>query len=218
MLDLMTPATFDFFARYFLAGFIIATVRSRFVIGEKPSHGDIVYESIILSLINQLIFQALTALTSWIKPLVAGWLWQVFANFVGHFITQVETLVLPAFLGLLLGGFLQRGWNKSILGRLGMPIIHPTRRAYDYAFGDITTERFVIVTFTDGTVVNGFFGANSLASSDPANGDIYIERLYDGAWKPTIPPKSALLMLSDLRSIEFIDPAMETNDGPQVAE
>ena len=89
-----------------------------------------------------------------------------------------------------------------------MPVIHPTRRAYDFAFGDITTERFVIVTFSDGTTVYGFFDASSLASSDPANGDIYLERLYDvreGIWVPTMPPKSALLMLRDLRSIEFIE-------------
>ena len=99
-----------------------------------------------------------------------------------------------------------------------MPVIHPTRRAYDYAFGDITTERFVIVTFADGSTVKGFFGTNSLASSDPTNGDIYIERLYSNEWVPSEPPKSALLMLRDLRSIEFIETVQESADVTQTAE
>ena len=214
MPDIFSPQTFDFFSQYFLAGFILASVRSRYVIGEKPAASDIVYESIVLSLINQLIFQAIAALLSWLEPWIIGvppiaWLYAT----ADHFSKQIETLFLPVALGVASGFALRSNWNLPILRHLAMPIIHPTLRAYDYAFGDITSDRFVIVTYQDGTMIYGYFGPNSLASSASDRGDIYIERLYDvvqGVWTPTEPPKSALLILKDLRTIEFIEPVEET--------
>lgn len=222
MIDLINPANFDFFARFFLAGFILASVRSRYVLGERPKAAEFIFEAVILSLLNQMCFlflvYLLAELTRFLPSDIVNLLAQTAATRLPFFL---ETLVLPGLLGLFLGFSLKRGWNEKLLGSLAMPIIHPTRRAFDFAFGDIATERFVIVTYSDGTTVFGFFGANSLASSDPANGDIYLERLYDvrdGVWNPTMPAKSALLMLRDLRSIEFIEPVMETADGPETVE
>lgn len=211
MIDLISPTNFDFFARYFLAGFILASVRSRYVLGERPKAAEFIFESVILSLLNQMCFLFLVFLaTEFSKVLPAG-----LASFPAEVSATrapffLETLVLPVLLGGFLGVLLRRGWNERLLGSLAMPVVHPTRQAFDFAFGDIKTERFVIVTYADGTTVYGFFGANSLASSAPDRGDIYIERLYDiivGVWSPTDPPKSALLVLKDLRSIEFIEPA-----------
>lgn len=222
MPDIFKPDTFEFFARYFLAGFIFASVRARYVIGEKPASTDVIYEAIILSLLNQLIFRALAAMADWVQPApqtasIVDWLYAS----GGHFTFQMEVLLLPAALGLVSGMILRAEWNTPILTRLAMPIIHPTVRAYDYAFGDITTDRFVIITYVDGTIVYGYYGANSLASSASDRGDIYLERLYDlkeGAWTPSEPPKSALLILRDVRSIEFIEPQKETGDGTKVVE
>jgi len=220
--DIFKPDTFEFFARYFLAGFIFASVRARYVIGEKPASSDVIYEAIILSLLNQVIFQAFTSLADWLRPepplnSVVLWLYQSGE----HFSFQLETLLLPGTLGLLSGMVLRAEWNTPILTRLAMPIVHPTVRAYDYAFGDITTDRFVIITYTDGTLIYGYFGENSLASSAADRGDIYIERLYDlvdGVWTPTAPPKSALVILKDVRSIEFIEPRRETDNGTETVE
>lgn len=213
----ITPDTFEFFARYFLAGFIFASVRARYVIGEKPASTDLIYEAIILSLINQLIFQAFAATLDWVWPdstasYALNWL-QATGE---HFAFQLETLLLPASLGLVSGIVLKAEWNTPILTRLAMPIVHPTVRAYDFAFGDIRTDRFVIITYSDGTLIYGYFGDRSLASSAVDRGDIYLERLYDlkeGVWTPSDPPKAALLILKDLRSIEFIEPQRETENG-----
>ena len=213
MPDIFKPETFEFFARFFLAGFILATVRSRYVIGERPATADVVYEAIVLSLLNQLIFQAISAILMWFVVLIgpqATFDWIV--STLTHFSFQIETMLLPALLGIVAGLFLKSGQNLPILRHLAMPIVHPTQRAYDFAFGDITTDRFVIITYFDGTTIYGYFGSNSLASSATDRGDIYIERLYDvieGIWTPTNPPKSALLMLKDLRTIEFIEPDEE---------
>ena len=180
MPDIFRPDTFDFFARYFLAGFIIASVRSRYVIGEKPASSDVIYEAIILSLLNQLIFQTLASVVGWVELLMPDWSFKTWlGQSAAHFSFQIETLALPALLGLASGLALRAEWSTPILKRLAMPIIHPTVRAYDYAFGDITTDRFVIVTYFDGTVIYGYFGTQSLASSASDRGDIFIERLYD---------------------------------------
>jgi hypothetical protein len=209
MLDFLSPSNFDFFARFFLSGFIIFSVRSRYVLGEKPKATEVIFESIILSLLNQLVFLILAPSVSYLSGFLPVALIQTTSALSGgRTAFFAEILVLPALLGVLFGAVLRRGWNSAILRRLAMPVVHPTRRAYDFAFGDNRQESFVIVTYADGTTVYGFFGANSLAASDGERSDLYLERLYDvredGTWVATIPPKSALLVLRDLRTIEFI--------------
>jgi hypothetical protein len=209
MLDFLSPSNFDFFARFFLSGFIIFSVRSRYVLGEKPKATEVIFESIILSLLNQLVFLILAPSVSYLSGFLPVALIQTTSALSGgRTAFFAEILVLPALLGVLFGAVLRQGWNSAILRRLAMPVVHPTRRAYDFAFGDNRQESFVIVTYADGTTVYGFFGANSLAASDGERSDLYLERLYDvredGTWVATIPAKSALLVLRDLRTIEFI--------------
>jgi hypothetical protein len=209
MLDFLSPSNFDFFARFFLSGFIIFSVRSRYVLGEKPKATEVIFESIILSLLNQLVFLILAPSVSYLSGFLPVALIQTTSALSGgRTAFFAEILVLPALLGVLFGAVLRQGWNSAVLRRLAMPVVHPTRRAYDFAFGDNRQESFVIVTYADGTTVYGFFGANSLAASDGERSDLYLERLYDvredGTWVATIPPKSALLVLRDLRTIEFI--------------
>ena len=208
MIDLFDPANFDFFARFFLAGFILYSVRTRYVLGEKPKASEVVFESVILSLINQLVFMVLSPLGALLLALVPDQITTFLSVLTGgKSAFFAEVLILPALLGVVFGVTLRKGWNSAIMSRLAMPIVHPTRRAYDFAFGDVRGDRFVIVTYADGTQVFGLFGEKSLAASDGDRSDIFIERLYmvtDGNWTPTSPPKSALLMLRDIRSIEFI--------------
>lgn len=223
MLDFLSPSNFDFFARFFLAGFIIFSVRSRYVLGEKPRATEIVFESVVLSLLNQLAFLILAPSVSYATLILPEWMIDFLSAVSGgRSAFFIEILVLPAFLGVLFGINLRRGWNSAILRRLAMPIVHPTRRAYDYAFGDNRQESFVIVTYADGTVVYGYYGQNSLAASDPDRSDLYLERLYDlddaNRWIPTTPSKSALLSLKDVRSIEFIQSQEEVSDEGKATE
>jgi hypothetical protein len=217
MLDFISPSNFDFFARYFLAGFIIFSVRSRYVLGEKPKATEVVFESVVLSLLNQLAFIVIAPSVGYASSLLPDRLVHVIeAIFGGRTSFFIEILVLPALLGVIFGANLRRGWNSAILRRLAMPIVHPTRRAYDFAFGDNRSESFVIVTYADGTLVYGYFGPNSLAASDGERSDLYLERLYDvqddGTWVATSPPKSALLMLREFRSVEFIQAQTEARN------
>lgn len=200
MNQLITPANFDFFARYLLAGLIVISVRSRFVVGERPKLAEQLLEAVVLSLINQLVFKLLV----WVGALLA-----LPVHLPPDALFFAEVLVLPVLLGALFGWNLSRGWNRSLLRRLSMPVQNPVRRAYDFAFGRPRPPGWVIVSFADGTVVHGFFGEESLAASDGDRSDIYLERLYsvsdDGQWTEIVPRRAALLALEGMRSIEFLE-------------
>lgn len=212
--DLLNPETFSFVARNFLAGFILYSVRNRFVLGERPRSGEIIFEAVVLSLINQMVFQLLSATASW----GAGFLAVIGPSLTMQSLFFLEVLALPAVLGVLFGWNLRRGWNAALLRRLTMPVVHPTRRAYDFAFAE-REPRFVIISFQDGTVVHGYFGEQSLAASDPQRSDIYLERIYsigdDTTWKESDPARSVLLSLTNLRSIEFLPIPKESSDEPK---
>jgi len=202
--DFIDPGNFDFFARYLLAGYVIMIVRSRFVVAQRPNTGDMIVEAVILSLINQLAFQ----LIIWVMP-------QNLAVSLGkQSVLFLQVLVLPAFIGALLGLNLSRGWNNAMLRRLSMPIASPAHRAHDFAFALERPAGHVIVKYNDGTLVFGYFGERSMAASDKERSDIYLERVYsvdkDGQWSELSPPRSALLSLNGLRSIEFLDEESET--------
>ena len=194
MTQLLTPETFEFFARYLLAGYIVLSMRARFVTAERPKPTETLFEAVILSLVNQLVFQVLLLPLDVLRTSVLA----------PRLLFFGEVLALPAILGTLLGLNLKRGWNRAWLRRLAMPVLHPIRRAHDFAFLD-RTECFVILTYEDGIVVRGFFGGGSLAATDDGRSDIYLERLYDGDWNEPEPGRSGLFSLSGVRSIEFLD-------------
>ena len=210
MIDLINPGNFEFFARYLLAGLIIIWTRSLFVVGERPRLTDALVEAVVLSLINQLTFLVLAALTSlvWSYPVPP------------RFSFFLEVLVQPACLGAIFGWNLAYGWNHALLRRMAMPVPSPIRRAYDLAFTQKPVKGYVIVTFADGTSVYGYFGANSLAATDASRSDIYLERIYDvdpeGQWFEKVPPRAALLSLAGMRSIEFL--RQETTSSERIGD
>lgn len=212
--DLLKPETFDFVAKFFLAGYIVIIVRSLYVVGERPKATQVVAEAVILSLINQLLFQSMSQVFIWLTPFeYYQWMWARLPFYC-------EVVFLPLLWGLLIGTNLSKGWKNSILRRLSMPIVNPIQRAHDFAFGHAREPCFVIVTFEDGTIVRGYFGQESLAASDPNRSDLYLERLYMAGkgdqWIETNPNRSALLSLNDVRSVEFLDQL--TNDDDQKGE
>jgi len=205
MAQFLTPETFEFFAKFLLAGYIVIIVRSRFILGVRPKPTELVVEAIILSLINQLVFSAVSA---FIPD-------QQLAQVDDQVLLFAEVLFLPTLMGLLLGWNLSRGWNNAFLRRLSMPIVHPVQRAHDFAFGNHRSPALVIVSYEDGTVIRGYFGESSLAASDPSRSDIFLERLYvedeSGQWAEIQPGRSGLISLNGVRSIEFLDEIGENN-------
>ncbi|MEQ8896566.1 MAG: DUF6338 family protein [Roseovarius sp.] len=217
MSQLLSPDTFDFFASYLLAGYVVIIVRSRFVAGLRPKPSELLVEAILFSLVNQLLASMLVeaslllGLTDWLDS--AGFLPSSESRV--YFFAKV--LILPTILGVLLGYNLTAGWKNALLRRLSLPVIHPVQKGHDFAFGNDREPAFVIVTYFDGTTVGGYFGENSLAASDTNRSDLYLERLYslgdEGVWEEPKPSRSGLINLQNVRSIEFLD-----NEGDQNVE
>lgn len=209
MTQLLSPDTFEFFARYLLAGYVVILVRSRFVAGLQPRAAELVFEAIILSLWVQVFSIALAGsaqflgLTAWLDTQIEdGWR-------SGRLVLLLEILLLPVALGMLFGWSLTAGWKNALFRRLSVPIIHPVRTGYDFWFGAEPKPSVLILTFEDGTVISGYFGQNSLAASDPARRDIYLEYLYtqteDGEWGEPKVKRSAIISLESVRSIEILE-------------
>lgn len=219
--QLLAPDTFEFFARYLLAGYVVIFVRSAFVLGLRPKLAETLIEAIILSLIVQLLLVVVEAVLGLL--IVLEWLKIDFPTWV---IAPPDTLklafrvlIVPALVGCMLGLFLQSGWRNGVLRRLSLPVVHPVRRAHDFAFGYNRQPCLVEVTFEDGTKVAGWFGENSLASTDDARSDLYLERAYliddKGDWTEPKEPRAILVSLRNARSIEFLLSKDEKDDDTQ---
>lgn len=196
--ELLGTDTFEFLARFFMAGWIFLSARSWWVRGERPRPNEVIFEAVALSLLNQL----LALLT--IRHMAQEWL-----DISAPALLVLEVLVQPAILGLLTGWLADGNFLPYGLRRLLMPSIKPVTQAYEFAFDQIAAPGFVILTYGDGRVIYGFFGELSLASeSDAESGGIYLESLYvlgeSGEWEPAEPPRSAWVSRHGLDSIEFL--------------
>ena len=171
--------------------------------GERPRNAELFFEVVVLSLVNQLVFLTLSAAVRSL-PAPTG----VPAP-SAEVLFLAEVLLLPMALGALFGLNLRRGWDRALLRRLSMPVQHPVRTGYDFAFAEGREPCFVLISFRDGHEVRGWFGENSLAASDTSRGDIYLERVYDvgedGTWVEPNPARAAYVSLDDVRAIEFLE-------------
>jgi hypothetical protein len=202
----------DLYARFVLSGYIILTIRNIYIATDRASLGEIAVDVFLLSLINQMVWLIVVQVVSLLQSFVIAASTDP-THFTGNpfgpnALLFFETLALPIGLGILFGYSLRIGAGKRIARRLAMPIIGPTPRAYDHVFSQ-RSPCFVILSFEGERTIYGYFGLASLAGRDTGRSEIFLERLYavedDGDWVETIPPRSALVNLSGLRAIEFIE-------------
>ena len=204
MTQLLAPETLEFFVRYFLAGFVFMSVRSWFVAGERPRINETLIESLILSLVNQIV--ALGSL---------GWLESTLPSPTPAWFLVLQNVLQPMVLGALVGWLATRGWFPEGLRRIVMPTVRPVNSAFEFAFDDLAGPTYLILRFADGKEIFGFVGERSIASAPREKGGIYLEDIYsvaeDGIWHLVNPRRSAWIDTSELRSIEFIPLEEDTN-------
>ncbi|MEM9437239.1 MAG: DUF6338 family protein [Pseudomonadota bacterium] len=209
-----TATTYEDWLRFILAGFIIWVVRNAYAQGERPKLAELALDIILLSVINQIVWQLLlwagggflaAAQAASTKP----------EHFVGidlspQTLIVIEALILPTALGIGMGLALRSRRLEGLLRAMALPVTGPVRRSYDAVFGEIDVGVYVIVTLDDGTVIYGYYGPNSKAGRDAERSEIYLEEIYNledvtSDWESFDPPRSALIRLSSLRSVEFLN-------------
>jgi hypothetical protein len=84
----------------------------------------------------------------------------------------------PAVFGALLGLNTQIEALRRFLHFFGINPVHAVPTAWDWKFGRMR-EHLVIVTLKDDTKFAGYCGRGSFMSSDPAERDLYVEKVYD---------------------------------------
>ena len=217
MAALLTPETFEFFALYLLSGYVVIFVRSAFVLGLRPKPAELLIEAVVLSLLVQMAMVGAKAITDLIVgyagvETLPAWVLEPAKELK----LAVQVLVVPTALGSVLGLFLRSDWRNGVLRRLSLPVVHPVRRAHDYAFGNDRPPGFVEITYADGTKIAGWFGQESLASTDDRRSDLYLEKAYlideNGDWKDPDIPRSILVSLTDVRSVEFLSNEVTTHE------
>lgn len=90
----------------------------------------------------------------------------------------IITLFSPVGLGLVTG-FAQRTgkWRRFLVGSLRLNVPHPVETGWEYVFGR-GEWLWATITLTDGSVVEGIFGDDSLASTRAGERDIYLQKYY----------------------------------------
>lgn len=119
-------------------------------------------------------------------------------------------LVSPA--GLAIGA---RGLLLSRRMRAWMP--HPTASSWDYVFG-LRREAWIRVRRADGSMVGGFFGPESFASSFAEKRDVYIEQAWalgpTGEFTRAVDDSAGVMLeLVDGDVIEFYNANRGANHG-----
>ncbi len=138
--------------------------------------------------------------------LLAGWILQ--GSQLGQAACWLLILfVAPLVLGLLHAGIVQHGGAAWFYKLVRLRPISPIPTGWDWIFSR-TLPCYVLVTLIDGTEIAGFFGASSMASSDPERKDLFLERLYtvpdDGAaWVPATRSLGIHIDGSQIAFIEF---------------
>jgi hypothetical protein len=183
----------------FVPGFVYNGVLRQFV----PLRETTLKEALVLQLLTATAFNyALCSPLIYLlfsRPALLGTTGRAAAWFVIIFVS-------PILLAILRAVILQHaalGWLSRLLR---LKPISPIPTGWDWVFGR-TNPCFVLITLTDGTEIAGYFGQNSMASSDPDRKDIYIETLYtvpdDGG--PWVMVEGRLGMHVDGHQIAFIE-------------
>lgn len=212
-MDLSDPKTLEQVAvlLVFLApGLIALFFRSRFVTGRRPKTSEYVGEYVVLS----------SAYFSLAFPLL-GW---VISNgeplWLRVLLWATLLAVLPAVLGLISGIGTQKGWWRKTLGKFGLSVVSPYPTGWDWIFSRLRNPVYLLVTLDDKSVVSGYFGLDSLASSDPAERDIFIEEIYDidasGRWQRRPEKQGIWISGKSIRHVEiWRAPTSEAADEQQ---
>lgn len=198
-----------YFALAFLVpGFVADLVLSTFTTRRAEKSETALLRYLSLSALNYAVW-------SWLVYLVVTVEWFDRHPFAAGMAWLFVILGGPTILAVAGGYSVQRDWGRKLCRKLDLHPVHIIPTAWDYRFGSLKTPHWVHVTLKDGSVVAGYFGGASFASSSPQERDLYIEQLWTvpdaGHWVRAAEGKVILLMKDDIRFIEIWPDRREEN-------
>lgn len=145
----------------------------------------------------------------------AIWCWAILFvwNHLSHdsivtWIVLLAVVVISSTItGIILGIIHSKDVVRRAANHMRIRVENSIPTAWDYVMSNQREPCFMLVTLTDGTHFYGYYGEDSLASSDNNYRDIYLEYVYDidesGEWK-IAHNKSVLINANQIASIEMI--------------
>ena len=200
MVDSVPLNDVTFVLAFLVPGFIALSVRSQFMTGTAPSQNG---ERFLTYMTVSAIYGALVVRLvdpEWMRNSVPFYLFVVFGG--------------PVVVGLFLGINIQRNIVRGLLGRIGLFTVHALPTAWDWKFGGVLEEQWVLVTLKNGISFAGLFGRDSFAASGSDERDLYIQWIYDinddGTWSSP-GRKGVLITAGEVSTLEFWQYAPEGN-------
>jgi Family of unknown function (DUF6338) len=195
-----TASDIYFIVAVFVPGFIFDAVISRFL----PRHPSPIRELVLLRLLTASAFNYAVC-SPLIYLLATGSLlpWSP----VGQALVWLVIICLvPILLALVTAWASQKSFLASFAKRASLRSINPVPTGWDWIFGR-TDPCYVLVTLRDGRQIAGFFGRQSMASSDRERKDLYLERAFlvpvEGPWQEVENSKGVYVDGAQISSIEF---------------
>jgi len=187
-----------FTAAFLMPGFILSAVLSLLVPRRSRQAETRFLEFFTLSCINN-------ALWFWLFAyfLIVDFPSRRPLSFAGFLL--IALFVSPIVLGALSGHFAQRQYVARFLRRLGFRTIHYIPTAWDWHFSR-QEPLWARISLKNGSVILGYFGSHSFASSNPDERDIYLEEVYAataGGFKPISRTHGCLVKADEISLIEF---------------
>jgi len=189
-----------FVVSVFVPGFIYNSVLASFV----PRRGSTEKEALLLrwftgTALNYGVCSPI------IYGLVSGYLlndspfWQGIIWLLILFVAPIAVALVSAYLS-------QKRATRWLASKLGLRSISPIPTGWDWIFG-LEDPLFVLVTLKDGTKLVGFFGEDSMASSEPGQRDLYLEKAFtipeEGPWVEVAGSRGIYIDGSQIAFIEF---------------
>jgi hypothetical protein len=198
-MKLETITDLYFVMAIFVPGFVYDAVLSKFV----PRHASAMREFVLLRLFTATAFNYAVC-SPLIYLLVTG---AVFVKPVAQAITWLGIIfVSPIFLALIVALASQMGLLGSLSRYIRLRPISPIPTGWDWIFGR-TDPCYLLVTLRNGSEVAGYFGRQSMASSDPTCRDLYLEEVFqvppEGPWQSVQRSSGVYIDGSQIAIIEF---------------
>jgi len=206
-----------FIVAVFVPGFIYRSVLANFV----PSKQGKSKEFVLLGLLtatavnyafcSPLIYLLLNGMLFASSPIGQAAMWFVVVGAV------------PVILALVSAYAVQRDWVSmgfsKMHPKMRLHSISPIPTGWDWVFSR-TEPCYLVVKLRDGTEIAGYFGAHSMASSDAASRDLFIEKVFsvpdEGPWRPVERSGGVWVDGSQVSSVEFQE--REVDHGEHITE
>jgi len=188
---------------FIVPGFIFDSITRKFIPKSKEDNQSAFLNYLTSSTINYgfwiwLIYWAYSTEFYLRHPFWAGVIWLLII------------LVSPLILGFIWVLARKFHISEKITRFFGIHSINPIPTSWDYKFSNISPTTWILVTLKDGSVVGGYFGSKSFASSETNYRDLFIEKVYkvnsEGPWSLLREKNDGILISHDqIKTIEFFN-------------